>query len=84
MRKILGSLTLAVTLLMGVGIGAAVAAGPSEDSPNFNCAMHGNRMCGVLVDTTPNKPGGKVWYSLKFTSKGTAKSGSFARQDWRY
>lgn len=30
------------------------AADPAEDSPQFNCAKHGNEQCGVSIDPTPN------------------------------
>lgn len=31
-----------------------LAADPAEDSPQFNCAKHGNEACGVSIDPTPN------------------------------
>lgn len=30
------------------------SAQPAEDSPSFNCVKHGNRQCGVTLDSTPN------------------------------
>lgn len=58
----------AVAAIMGATLtgGLFALSGPPEDSPRFNCTQHGNRMCGVKVDTRPNAPGGVKRYVLDF------------------
>jgi hypothetical protein len=46
--------------------GLFALSGPPEDSPRFNCTMHGNQLCGVKVDTLPNRDGGVKRYVLDF------------------
>lgn len=97
MRKIAAMSAIPAAMIGMYGLGrASVVAAPvetttvhatalkcgEEDSRNWNAALCGNRSMGVQVDVTPNKPGGKVWVTLKFTGPGVNK-GTFARQTWR-
>lgn len=73
MRKNASAITSAIVAATLTG-GLFALSDPPEDSPNFNCARHGNQLCGFKIDKTPNKPGGVTRYvaDFKVNPKGDA------------
>lgn len=73
MRKNASAITSAIVAASLTG-GLFALSEPREGSPTFNCAKHGNQLCGVKVDTIPDGPGGvkHVILDFKVNPKGDA------------